>query len=77
MSKALILVFNGTMIQRVKNRLESDDSQICSLRVDLFQIGFQFCLNLVFFVYNCDFNGPMFQGVKFGVESDDYQVCSL
>ena len=41
-------VFNGTMFQGVKNRVESDDSQVCSLRFNLFRKGFQFRLNLVY-----------------------------
>ena len=48
LSKALIHDFNGTMIQRVKIRVESDDSQVCSLRFDLFHEDFQLRLNLVY-----------------------------
>ena len=59
------------MFQGVKFRVESDDSQVCSLRFDLFREGFQLCLN---FVYNCVLNGLMFQGVQFRVESDDSHV---
>ena len=77
MSKALIHVFNGTMIQPVKNRVKSDDSQVCSLRFDLFHAGFELCLNLVYLCLQSSFNSPMFQGVKFRVEGDDSQVCSL
>ena len=33
-------VFNGTMFQRAKFRVESDDYQVCSLCFDMFHEGF-------------------------------------
>ena len=64
------------MILAVKFRVETTNSQVCSLRFDLFHEGFQLCLNLVYLCLQLRFNGP-FQGVKFRIESDDAQVCSL
>ena len=65
------------MIQRVKNRVESDDYQVCSKRFDLFHKGFQLRLNLIYLRLQLRFNGHMFQGEKYRVESDASQVCSL
>ena len=41
-------VFNGTMFQGVKFRVECDAFELCSLRFDLFHEGFLLGLNLVY-----------------------------
>ena len=40
--------FNASMFVGVKIRVESDDSQVCSLRFDLFPEGSYFRLALVY-----------------------------
>ena len=44
------------MFQGVTFRVESDDSQVCSLRFDMFREGFQLCLNLVYLCLRLQFS---------------------
>ena len=60
----LINVFEGTVIQRVKFRVESDGSQVCSLRFDLFHEGFQLGLNLVYLCLQLRFEWSHVSGRK-------------
>ena len=70
-------MFNGTMFQGVKFRVDSTNSQVCSLRFDLFHKEFNFGSIWFVFVNNFVLNASMFQGVKFRIDSTNYQVCSL
>ena len=70
-------MFNGTMFQGVKIRVDSTNSQVCSLRFDLFHKEFNFGSIWFVFVNNFVLNASMFQGVKFRIDSINYQVCSL
>ena len=45
-------VFNGTMFQGVKFRVDSTNSQVCSLRFDLFHEEFEFGSTWFVFVNN-------------------------
>ena len=65
------------MFQGVKFRVDSTNSQVCSLRFDLFHKEFEFGSIWFVFVNNFVLNASMFQGVKFRIDSTNHQVCSL
>ena len=65
------------MFQGVKFRVDSTNSQVCSLWFDLFHKEFEFGSIWFVFVNNSVLNASMFQGVKFRIDSTNYQVCSL
>ena len=77
LSKVLINVFNGTMIQRVKNESKAMILRSVAYGVTCFMKVLDFDWTWSIFVYNSVFNGTMFQGVEFGVDITISQACSL